>query len=812
MRRLVLLSCAVLIASCKGLFIEHGNNYPCDFSEPPGTRDEVCQPGDICGLHNLCQKFIYEGPRFEGGATLPEYGPGITEGELLHPLALFGNVTRVVGNQPVKPDSLVFVTSDDTGLLEVQRGHVQPITAPLPLPPPVLGVVTQVQTFGDGGVPRVLFENAAGRLAVGTVGEMMARPLPFLFVGSRVLDFNPRVSATPVVWTANDLGFLVEPGDGGWEFERRLIDAGEVLDVAALSLSERSWVLMLYPDGIDALEVSADGGVTNLVLLDPINQATGSLKTDRNSRIVAAVRQNRSDVDVLSTFQVNVTSTGPVLTSPWPDCAPCREGRHIELVAPSVRTGFATVDVVCMPNTPTPPMRALGSLALRVYGSVALTQHEECITEDLEAPVAFDRVARTATGIVHWDSQWGLLVGGVNGEVWSGETITSIQPSFLDRVPLDVAPALAGRTPSIAVLAGDYLAIQQTAENKEDPNEQLNGFRRVPLQDLGAQRVDESTRLMGFVHGVGGWVVTGAGDLARANLGRGANKVAFGPRLVTSGQELIRDTIGGEAFTKVDGSALGFFLAADDSLYFVPDPEKFLYSDPDEYVTLPVLTPEPSVPIRSLALERTPLGTYFPTDGGSPQARGYLVTSRNLYAWELSGSPASWFSTPLDLTVGEPLEVWFDSKHSALGRVGYRDGQIYSLPGGYPLVAALKEGPHGEPSQVIDYENLGGWPVAYTTTGLFIAEWDLKPDGGLDNRFDGGVNKPMTWRLVTLPDRTEPWTDPPVDGGPEQQRAKPGKLFVTSDDVVEGGQAYRLLLFTDDEVRQVAHHVRSTTK
>ena len=56
MRVLLLLSCAVLAASCKGLFIDHGNNYPCDFSEPPGTRDEVCQPGDICGLDNLCQK------------------------------------------------------------------------------------------------------------------------------------------------------------------------------------------------------------------------------------------------------------------------------------------------------------------------------------------------------------------------------------------------------------------------------------------------------------------------------------------------------------------------------------------------------------------------------------------------------------------------------------------------------------------------------------------------------------------------------------------------------------------------------------
>ena len=60
----------LVAAACTGLYLEQGNAYPCDFSDGPGVRDAVCQPGDVCGSNDVCRKYIYEGPRFEAGTGL----------------------------------------------------------------------------------------------------------------------------------------------------------------------------------------------------------------------------------------------------------------------------------------------------------------------------------------------------------------------------------------------------------------------------------------------------------------------------------------------------------------------------------------------------------------------------------------------------------------------------------------------------------------------------------------------------------------------------------------------------------------------
>ena len=156
---------------------------------------------------------------------------------------------------------------------------------------------------------------------------------------------------------------------------------------------------------------------------------------------------------------------------------------------------------------------------------------------------------------------------------------------------------------------------------------------------------------------------------------------------------------------------------------------------------------------------------------------------------------------------GTPLEVWFDSSRSALGRVGFKDGEVDSLPGGFVLVEPLPGDDAGVTPQVVDYENLGGWPVAYASTGLFIAEWDFV-NGKLENRFpDGGINRPMTWRPVTLPDGSTPWMKPVI--GPRGGGTREAKLFVVIEPVDAMGMLeHRLLLFLDDQVIQVAHHLR----
>jgi hypothetical protein len=798
MSRVLLILPALAAASCTGLYLDKGNAYPCDFSAGPGVRDEVCQPGDICGTNNVCQTFIYEGPRFEGKATLPEYGPASGEGEVLHPLVLQKPVLELVADLPLDRGANGYVKSD-AGLFSVGGGHVAVGTPAFPSNfPPAFGVLARIQPFLNGPTPltNVLLLSDTGRVAIATLGTPMLDAVQladggaFVAKGFRVVEQpSPPARAVPLAWSATEFGVVTRGQLNDWEFTSWVSNPGDVLDVAGLTVPARAWALLLLPDVVQVVETS-DSGVSVAAVLDTLTTEAGAMKTDPGNRVVAAYRSGSllplgAKVDVLSTFQVNITSEGPALTSPWPDCVPCGDREHLELIAPSVRSGAPTVDVVCQGPVGLPT-------ALRVVGSVALTQFDACLTEELDVPVSLARVAGPPGPLVQWDNQSGLFLGGRHGELWTGETLTSLLPEFLDRVPLDVAPANAGRTPSIAAITDDYLAVQQTEETRL-PNERLNGFRRLPKRELG---LSEDSRLLAFVRGVGGWAVTSGGGLVRVQIGMGNTRVEPGSQLVTSKEEPITSSIGGEAFTDLDGGAIGFFIAADDSLYFVADPASTLDPINDGQLELPDLTPEPSVPIRSLALERTRLGT-----DGKKKARGYLVTSRNVFAWELAGDPARWTASPRVLTSGEPVEVWFDSPRSALGRVGYRDGQIFSLPGGYQLAEPLPTAADGLPPQVFDYENLGGWPVAYASTGVFVAGWE-QVDGKLQNRFDNGVSKPMKWTEVTLGGaEPTPWMRGP--------RAKPGKLFVAVDPPGDGGLLlHRLLLFTDDEVRQVAHHLR----
>lgn len=767
-------------AACTGLYLENPNAYPCDFAAGPGVRDERCHPGDICGTDDVCKPFIYEGPRFEGKATLPEYGPDSGEGELLHPLVLNAEVNQVTAELPITRGPVAYLRQG-SGLFEVKGGRVGDASSVLMGPlPQGFGVPTAVQPFFDSPGPNldVLLANERGNLAVRSglmTAYVRSGQTPFFGTGFRVIDQSP-FSAIPVAWNANELGVVQRMGLN-WNFSAWVVDGGTVLDVASVTLPGRLWVLALQPESIEVIDVR-DAGVSTAAAFDVFPVSGGFLKSDPGNRVITAVRSGAvPPLDVLSTFQVNIGAEGPALFSPWPDCAPCRATERVELMAPSVRSGAPTVDVVCR--------RPVGlARTLRVVGSVALTHFDSCLTEEIEVPIPFAHVALDGGRLVQWDSQAGLLLGGTHGELWSGETLTSLAPEFLDRVPGDVTPVDLGETPSLAVIADDYLAVQQTPDARR-PNEQLNGFRRIPLREL------DGLRFIAFIHGISGWAVVNGGALV--NLTRdedGGARLSGGAELVTASGDPIRDSIGGEAFIAPDGG-ISFFVAADDSLYFVLDPQLTLDPAGELKQLTPDLTPEPSVPIRSLALERTPLGTIR-----ADRARGYLVTSRDVYAWELGGTPARWSSRQLVLTGGEPVEVWFDATRSALGRVGYRDGQIFSLPGGYPLAEALPAGPDGVFPRVLDYENLGGWPVAYASTGLFIAGWD-QVDGKLQNRFQNGVNRPMTWREVKLVGDATPW------------KTKPGKLFVAQEKEGDAGLTrHQLLLFTDDEVREVAHHLR----
>lgn len=799
------------IGACTGLHLDNGNNWPCDYSQPPGERDVPCMAGDVCGLDNVCRRYVYEGPRFEGGATVPTWGPGSGNGQKLHPLVLNDEVTAVVRELPLTEKGSTWVRLSTADYFEVMAtGTVSASLVSLPPLPP--GAVTRLQPYLPPGAltqQRVLARLGDGRLLLGVVGgaaPSVVREGSTVFHADELrfvdLGFGAARRTVPIAWSQTTLGAVVET-DGGASiipFTALPAPAG-VLDVAALTQLGEHSLLVLEDAKLSVVAVTLDGGSSLSATLDlqPLpGVSRGELNSDRDGRIVTALRHRGPlpATSVLSTWQVTSGAAGPTLTEAWPACQPCqRLDQTVSLLSASVATGQPVVEVVCSGG-------GLPPTALRVTGSVALAQGEACITETLVPPVPVARLAPAAH--VQWPNQSGLLLGGRRGELWGGPTISTLAPLYLERVPVDVAPLQTPDGSTLVALTDSFLAVQQS-DDALGAGGQLNGFRRVSSRELG---VPDDARLLGFVHDTPGWGVSSIGDVLKTVQLADKPLVRSGPRLTTSSGGAITSSIGGEAVSLRDGGLQAFFLAADDALYFLDRPRRFL--DAGALLELeteltPQLIPEPSVPIRSVAVERTPLGTSLGEDnrpGDVDHARGYLVTSRNVYGWQLADG--RWSSTPVVVAGSEPLEVWFDSKLSALGRVGYRDGEIYSLPGGTLLAEALPADA-GVPPQVLDFENLGGWPAAYATTGLFIAGWDLV-GGKLANRFaDGGINRPMSWRRVTLPDGGEPWL---------QGLRRPGKLFVVADPEVDAGageptlKPHRLLLFLDDQVLQVAEHVR----
>lgn len=803
----------LLAASCTGLHLDQGNAFPCDFSLGPGARDQACVPGDVCGVDNLCRAYLYEGPRFEGKPTVPTFGASSGEGAVVHPLRLDREVREVLADLPLGRSERAYVR-DDLGFHELEKGQLtgRRVTLPTQLPPG-FGAIEAAQPYLREGraneLPEVLLRDRDGHLAVGSFELPRAAAVqtdggPISGAAFRVVtgpflsaDGGARLAggALPLAWTATELGLVYRATalPPTFRFAPMTGTPEPLFDVAVVTPA-RLWLVALDAEGVSLLDARDGGALEPAASLDPMSATGGRLSTDPEGRIVAAARRAafgplpNANIEVLSTLQVNLSAEGVSLLSPWLDCSPCGANRTMELISPSLRSGAPTVELLCRGVSG-------GLEAVRVIGSNALSQFDACLIEPLELPVEAPRLAHTAAAeLISWSGQGGLLVGGAQGEVWSGDALSTLRPLYLDRVPWDVAPAFAGRRTSLAAITDDSLFFE---EPEELPADERNGLRRVAQRELG---VSESARLAGFVHEVNGWGVTSLGEVVRLRVGPSIG-IDPGPLLVAANGDPIRDSIGGEAFTDADGGAIAFFVAADDSLYFVPDPVGSLGAD-EPRVLSPDLTPEPSVPIRSLALERTPLGT-----DGKTAARGYLVTSRNVYQWQLGGAPARWSASQVLLGGGQPVEVWFDSKLSALGRVGYSSGEIYTLPSGYQLAEALPGSKDDVPAQVLDYENLGGWPVAYTTIGLFIAGWDVNAEGKLENRFaDGSPNRPMSWRRVTLPDGSEPW----MKTERLQRRARSAKLFVVQDprDPADQLRPFRLLVFLDDKVVQVATHRR----
>ena len=789
---------ALLAVACGGLLYNQGNSFPCDFTAAEEVRDKACAPAEVCTVLNRCERFVYEGPQFEGPPNFPAFDAG----RKVHPLVLDRRVQLITANAGRRDELLVVMSSNDGGPVRsvvLQVGRLTLVKDGPASSVPIAEVGVAGGSIGGAGFGAYLSSSNDVRLLDG--GGVSSK--------AKALRVGPDQLALLRARGGNLATALIIDRDGNLSPVRA---ASGVVDLRFVPpsmkgalITERSPIL-LTQEGFFLADKLPDGGPEPLTPNEtavsfalPHNEPqpdevffrhdpSGALWALARKKQVAAVAPT-----LLSTWQL--TRKGEVPSSmqrAWNDCTPCANAR-ILAIAPNL-DGLANVEVLC------------GSVdndvnLVRVIGSLSADPNDPCVTQpvvpafELSKPTLLFPTQPQRKLVVDEPNGGAVALGGKHGEVWLGPSFSRALPAFLERVPLAVGSfqaAGAGAEVPLAI-TDQYIA----ALIDPPPGSLANGFKVFNFRLVSDFALEEDVRLRALVGGAPGWGVLSSADLARLSVrpplpdGTGNFfKLSYGPRLLSARGEPAREPYFGEAVTTRDGGVVSLVLTADDSVYLAPAPVDSSAPNVQPPLT-PQLTPEPGSPIRSFALERTRLGT-----DGITRVRGYVVTSRNLFTIALGGQPARWSATPLALGGGEPLEVWMDNPRGGLARVGYRDGTVFTLPGGFPLVRP-KAGQ--EPRQVLDYENLGGWPVAYASSGLWVGQWDLL-NGKLDNKLaDGRPGKPMEWREVTMADGSRPWM---AAGG----TARPGRLHVLAGPPGTAppyGQQFKLFLYLADAVYEV---------
>lgn len=821
MRRLLLFS--VLAAACKGgLFTDKGNDFPCDFSQPEGVRDAVCAPGDVCGVGNLCRQYRYEGPQFDNGANAPNFGVAT----LCHPGPLDRPITALTHAKTGEGDRvLAALRSPNADVISLELGQVIVQAPPGLVPYP--GNIEQLTAVAMTNAARAQDQVLAAIVRVGQQdvsilydpGFTMPRTLTMIDSGDRLRNGTDRLAV---------VRRSVPPGTGAFEVMKGMMEASldlsadggpaqRALDVRYLPPTPNNNpaaaddTLILVGDGFllrrkNGSVVHLGGGAAMPAVLSLVAPRL-ELRHDVSGTI-AAFAAGPKGLTVLSSWRLDRGVT-PSAQRLWSDCSPCGKGR-ISAFAPTFDEGAPAIEVLC--SVPVSPgEEAKGGLVLvRVTGSAAADEMQLCTVELVDAPFPLAEVNRVKHGrrAVELDAGdpvfddafgAGVALGGVHGQLWVGPSFSGALPLFLDRVPLafGTLPAPDGGAAVPVAITDRYIAA---------PRADGMGFQTLDLRNAGAQ-LPAGAVVSAFIGQAPGWSLASSADVVlicppTPDAGVG---LRFGPRLLDARGAPARGPFFGEAATASDGSLVSFVITADDSLYFSPVPATTTgTADVLEPLT-PQLTPAPSSPIRSFTLERSAVGT-----NGVDRVRAYLVAGRSLFVVTLEGTPPRWKATPIVLQGGEPIEVWMDHPLGGLGRVGFRDGEVFTLPGGFLLVNELPRDAGSKPPQVLDYENLGGWPVAMTSNGLFEAHYDVLPGGKLDNRFpDGGINRAMSWRRLALPDGGEPWRD-----------SSSARLQVTQDTMksqADSGvsvplgttiKVFHLLVYLDHQVLEVGTLLR----
>ncbi len=786
-----LIGLSLLCAACTQLLTDKGNAFPCD---PRAGDSAQCAPGEVCNVNGVCQRFQYEGPQFEGPASLPV----LDGGGLIHPLVLREPVVqttsalndsstvgwvaagvspffiheragsvRALPQIPAESEQLVFdnqavfFVSYEQAVGEAQRlGFVRPDGTLIPV-----GEIPG-QPANAGLALRTASSQDDGSAVVGVLRANASAPASFGVLTKSSLG-APQVTYGLL---STDAGEVVEPLDMRWVLRRPQLFP---LFLAADGFYGRAAPWVPGPLTVDKLNSEAFGPLPPLsvALAKPVlrHESTGSIWAASYVHLEqfadGGVNPLRAPAHSLSVWTLSRDGNAVSLKRLWNDCAPCPSGVVVGFT-PTVSNAGAAVDVFCA-------IADQGFSLTRVVGSLAVDPSRACQASTLPAPLALSEVSRfkkrgdlLPRPVVDQTQGDRLTVGGLHGQVWSGSSLGALKPVFLDRTPFAVGEVTMPSDAGFAI-GGRRLAALTEVGVFADYSQ--NGFARVDVNAFSQVTLGDDVTVQGILGGRQGWFLLSTGDVARfgentSDAGATALALTYGPTLLTARGDRAPGPYFGEALSGLDGGVLSLLASADDSLYFLPSPKSTVV--PGQLGNaVPVLTPEPSSPIRSLVVEHSALAT-----NGVDRLRGYLVTARNLYTFSMSGTPIRGSAEPIVLGTGEPVEVWMDNPRGGLGRVGYRDGEIFTLPGGFKLVEPLV-GDGGTRLQVADYENLGGWPVALTNDGLYVAYWEqtTTPDGKLElNNKDpsGNLTRPMPWHEVLLADGSAPW------------KGRPSRLFV----------------------------------
>jgi hypothetical protein len=299
------------------------------------------------------------------------------------------------------------------------------------------------------------------------------------------------------------------------------------------------------------------------------------------------------------------------------------------------------------------------------------------------------------------------VVGGTSGQIWAGDDLLTATPLFLDRIPDSVGtmtlPQAGGGTAGYSVpFSANFFAVGVRGND-------FPAF--AALHDLSPSAP---------ISGADGWLVTNSARILKVSPILAANatllQTLYGPRIL--------DPFGNPASGPYQGGALGptdsntFVISASDSLYVYPVSALRLipFVNPAEDLS-PEFTPQAGSPIRSLTVQ--PLAPGEDLDAG---IHGYAISGNALYSFSRDGTPQQWNAARITLSGSEPVETWGSEDDRRLGRVGFRDGSVFTLPGGIPFVDPLPSQNGDRPIRAMDFENVMGWPVCLSNNGLFMAK------------------------------------------------------------------------------------------